>query len=83
MNRALGQFSVDGFQLGDVDRVSIGGTCGYACDLSRSAGCFVTYGKSRHLSLPCADEIAYFFLRCIISLLFLFALRFKLIILSL
>ena len=71
MNRALGQSPVDGFQLRDVDRVGIGGT-------GRNA-----YGKSRHLSLPRADEIAYFFLRCIIGLLFLFTVRFKLVILSL
>ena len=83
MNRALIHFGIQGFQLGDVDRVGIGGAGRNARDLSRSARFFVTYGKSGHLSLPRADKSAYFFLRCIIGLLFLLTVRFKLVILSL
>ena len=76
-------FASQHFQLGHIHRVGIGGAGRNACDLSRSAGCFVTYRKSGHLSLPCADESAYFFLRFSIGLQFTIRVHFKLIVLFL
>ncbi|WP_284960377.1 hypothetical protein [Dialister micraerophilus] len=82
MNAAFIHFSIQCFQLCHVDRVGIGGAGRNACNLSRSARCFVTYGKSRHLSLPRADESAYFFLCFMISLQLSISFRFELIIFS-
>ena len=67
MHRTVVHFGAQCFQLRHVDRVGIGGAGRNACNLSCSSRFFIAYGKSRHLSLPRADEIAYFFLRCIIG----------------